>query len=108
MNKSESIKELLKAVSKFQGELENVEKAKAGHGYGWTGTCGIESASNIHDVGNYGGSRHFSPRTSTIVKCRSNGISVYNHCIHHSMYIGNQAMLCYQGWMHSQFDAFFC
>ena len=33
MNKSESITEVLKALSKFQGELENVEKAKEGHGY---------------------------------------------------------------------------
>ena len=33
MNKSESITELLKALSKFQGELENVEKAASGHGY---------------------------------------------------------------------------
>tara|TARA_R110000850_G_scaffold77347_1_gene167490 strand:+ start:278 stop:796 length:519 start_codon:yes stop_codon:yes gene_type:complete len=33
MNKSDSIMELLKALSVFQGELENVEKAKAGHGY---------------------------------------------------------------------------
>lgn len=41
MNKSESIKELLKAVSKFQGELENVEKAKSGHGYKYAtlGNC---------------------------------------------------------------------
>ena len=41
MNKSDSIVELLKAVSKFQGELENVEKAKAGHGYKYAtlGNC---------------------------------------------------------------------
>ena len=45
MNKSESVSELLKAVSKFQGELENVEKAKAGHGYKYAtlGNC-IDSA----------------------------------------------------------------
>lgn len=41
MNKSDSITELLKATSKFQGELENVEKAKAGHGYKYAtlGNC---------------------------------------------------------------------
>ena len=33
MDKSESITELFKALSKFQGELENVEKGKQGHGY---------------------------------------------------------------------------
>ncbi|MBV1928630.1 MAG: ERF family protein [Gammaproteobacteria bacterium] len=33
MNKSESVKELFKALSVFQGELENVEKGKSGHGY---------------------------------------------------------------------------
>lgn len=33
MQKSDSIGELLKAMSAFQGELENVEKAKEGHGY---------------------------------------------------------------------------
>lgn len=33
MNKSGSVSELLKALSVFQGELENVEKDKAGHGY---------------------------------------------------------------------------
>ena len=38
MIKSDGIAELLKALSKFQGELENVEKAKAGHGYKYA-TC---------------------------------------------------------------------
>ena len=35
MDKSESIMELFKALSVFQGELENVEKAKKGHGYNY-------------------------------------------------------------------------
>lgn len=35
MDKSETIIELFKALSKFQGELENVEKAKKGHGYNY-------------------------------------------------------------------------
>ena len=41
MNKSDSITELLKALSKFQGELENVEKGKQGHGYKYAtlGNC---------------------------------------------------------------------
>lgn len=41
MNKSESISNLLKSLSSFQGELENVEKAKAGHGYKYAtlGNC---------------------------------------------------------------------
>ena len=41
MNKSETITDLLKSLSKFQGELENVEKAKAGHGYKYAtlGNC---------------------------------------------------------------------
>tara|TARA_R110000851_G_C12776416_1_gene534782 strand:- start:41 stop:574 length:534 start_codon:yes stop_codon:yes gene_type:complete len=41
MNKSETITDLLKALSKFQGELENVEKAKSGHGYKYAtlGNC---------------------------------------------------------------------
>lgn len=41
MNKSETIIELLKATSKFQGELENVEKGKEGHGYSYAslGQC---------------------------------------------------------------------
>ena len=48
MNKSDSIVELLKATSKFQGELENVEKAKAGHGYKYAtlGNC-IDAAKPI-------------------------------------------------------------
>ena len=33
MDKSPEIKELLTALSKFQGELENVEKGKQAHGY---------------------------------------------------------------------------
>lgn len=45
MNKSESIVEILKALSVFQGELENVDKNKAGHGYKYAtlGAC-IEAA----------------------------------------------------------------
>lgn len=41
MNKSDSVTELFKALSAFQGELENVEKAKAGHGYKYAtlGNC---------------------------------------------------------------------
>ncbi len=41
MDKSETVIELFKALSKFQGELENVEKAKAGHGYKYAtlGNC---------------------------------------------------------------------
>tara|TARA_R110000782_G_C14653447_1_gene397018 strand:+ start:11 stop:532 length:522 start_codon:yes stop_codon:yes gene_type:complete len=35
MDKSETVVELFKALSKFQGELENVEKAKKGHGYNY-------------------------------------------------------------------------
>ncbi|MCP4323681.1 MAG: hypothetical protein GY787_17890, partial [Alteromonadales bacterium] len=35
MEKSETVIELFKALSKFQGELENVEKAKKGHGYSY-------------------------------------------------------------------------
>jgi len=48
MNKSESITNLLKALSAFQGELENVEKAKAGHGYKYAtlGNC-IDAAKPI-------------------------------------------------------------
>ena len=45
MNKSESITEVLKALSAFQGDLENVDKNKAGHGYKYAtlGAC-IEAA----------------------------------------------------------------
>ena len=45
MDKSETVIELFKALSKFQGALENVEKAKAGHGYKYAtlGNC-IDSA----------------------------------------------------------------
>tara|TARA_R110000850_G_scaffold271010_1_gene404564 strand:- start:384 stop:908 length:525 start_codon:yes stop_codon:yes gene_type:complete len=41
MDKSETVIELFKALSVFQGELENVEKAKAGHGYKYAtlGNC---------------------------------------------------------------------
>jgi len=41
MDKSESLTELFKALSKFQGELENVEKGKKGHGYKYAtlGNC---------------------------------------------------------------------
>ena len=48
MNKSENITSLLKALSKFQGELENVEKAKAGHGYKYAtlGNC-IDAAKPV-------------------------------------------------------------
>jgi len=48
MNKSESVIELFKALSKFQGELENVEKAASGHGYKYAklGHC-IDAAKPI-------------------------------------------------------------
>lgn len=48
MNKSETITELLKAMSEFQGELENVEKGKEGHGYSYAtlGAC-IDAAKPI-------------------------------------------------------------
>lgn len=48
MNKSESVTNLFKALSVFQGELENVEKAKAGHGYKYAtlGNC-IDAAKPI-------------------------------------------------------------
>jgi hypothetical protein len=48
MNKSESVTELFKALSKFQGELENVEKAASGHGYKYAklGHC-IDAAKPI-------------------------------------------------------------
>ena len=48
MNKSDSVIELFKALSVFQGELENVEKAKAGHGYKYAtlGNC-IDAAKPI-------------------------------------------------------------
>ena len=48
MNKSESISELLKAMSLFQGDLENVEKSKEGHGYKYAtlGAC-IDAAKPI-------------------------------------------------------------
>ncbi len=41
MERSETVIELFKALSVFQGELENVEKAKAGHGYKYAtlGNC---------------------------------------------------------------------
>ena len=48
MNKSESVKELFKAMSIFQGALENVEKGKEGHGYKYAtmGAC-IDAAKPI-------------------------------------------------------------
>ena len=48
MIKSESITELLKSLAVFQGELENVEKAKAGHGYKYAtlGNC-IDAAKPV-------------------------------------------------------------
>lgn len=48
MDKSDSVIELFKALSKFQGELENVEKAKAGHGYKYAtlGNC-IDAAKPV-------------------------------------------------------------
>ena len=48
MEKSDTIMELLKALSVFQGELENVEKAKAGHGYKYAtlGHC-IDAAKSM-------------------------------------------------------------
>ncbi len=41
MNKSDSVVNLFKALAIFQGNLENVEKAKAGHGYKYAtlGNC---------------------------------------------------------------------
>tara|TARA_R110000751_G_scaffold73408_2_gene148471 strand:+ start:3979 stop:4482 length:504 start_codon:yes stop_codon:yes gene_type:complete len=41
MNKSDSIVELMKSLSVFQGELENIDKNKAGHGYKYAtlGAC---------------------------------------------------------------------
>lgn len=44
MKKSESVTELFKALSAFQGELENVEKAKAGHGYSYASLGGCIDA----------------------------------------------------------------
>jgi len=48
MTKSESIAGLLKAMSTFQGDLENVEKGKEGHGYKYAtmGAC-IDAAKPI-------------------------------------------------------------
>ena len=48
MKKSESINELLKAFSAFQGGLENVTKDKAGHGYKYAtlGAC-IDAAKPV-------------------------------------------------------------
>jgi hypothetical protein len=48
MNRSDSVTELFKALSKFQGELENVEKAKTGHGYKYAtlGNC-IDAAKSV-------------------------------------------------------------
>tara|TARA_R110000787_G_scaffold272388_2_gene379805 strand:+ start:286 stop:786 length:501 start_codon:yes stop_codon:yes gene_type:complete len=45
MDKSESVTEIFKALSAFQGDLENVDKNKAGHGYKYAtlGAC-IEAA----------------------------------------------------------------
>ena len=45
MDRSESITEVLKALSSFQGELENIDKNKQGHGYKYAtlGAC-IEAA----------------------------------------------------------------
>jgi len=48
MNKSESVIELFKALAKFQGDLENVAKDKAGHGYKYAtlGAC-IDAAKPV-------------------------------------------------------------
>ena len=48
MNKSNDIKSLLGAMSVFQGELENVDKMKEGHGYSYAtlGAC-IDAAKPI-------------------------------------------------------------
>lgn len=48
MNKSETTVELFKALSVFQGELENVDKGKSGHGYKYAdlGSC-IDAAKPV-------------------------------------------------------------
>ena len=48
MQKSESVTEIFKALAKFQGDLENVTKDKAGHGYKYAtlGAC-IDAAKPV-------------------------------------------------------------
>lgn len=53
MNKSDSITELLKALSVFQGALDNVKKEKSGHGYKYAtlGHCIDAAKSHLKDNG---------------------------------------------------------
>jgi len=53
MNKSESITGLLKALSVFQGELDNVEKGKQGHGYKYAtlGNCIDAAKQHLKNAG---------------------------------------------------------
>lgn len=87
MDKSESVKNLFIALSKFQGELENVEKAKAGHGYKYAtlGNC-IDAAkpllaSNGLSVMQLMGSSENGEVTMETVLGHSSGEYISSACI---------------------------
>lgn len=87
MDKSETVIELFKALSKFQGELENVEKAKAGHGYKYAtlGNC-IDAAkpalaSNGLSVIQLMGSNEKGDTTMQTVLGHSSGEYISSMCV---------------------------
>tara|TARA_R100001480_G_scaffold87631_2_gene94941 strand:- start:6 stop:509 length:504 start_codon:yes stop_codon:yes gene_type:complete len=87
MNKSESVVELFKALSKFQGELENVEKSKSGHGYKYAtlGNC-IDAAkaplaSNGLSVSQLMGSNDKGESTMQTVLAHESGEYISSICV---------------------------
>jgi hypothetical protein len=87
MEKSESISELLKSLSKFQGELENVEKGKKGHGYNYAslGLCIDEAkaplAKNGLSVIQLMGSNEKGDTTMQTVLGHSSGEYISSICV---------------------------
>lgn len=87
MDKSETVIELFKSLSKFQGELENVEKAKTGHGYKYAtlGNC-IDAAksalsSNGLSVIQLMGSNEKGDTTMQTVLGHSSGEYISSMCV---------------------------
>ena len=87
MNKSDSITELLKSLSVFQGALDNVEKAKSGHGYKYAtlGNCIDAAKSHLKDAGlsvvQLMGNDDKGNTTMETVLGHSSGEYISSHCV---------------------------
>ncbi len=87
MNKSDSITELLKAMSSFQGALDNVEKSKTGHGYKYAslGNCIDAAKEHLKNAGlsvvQLMGNDDKGNTTMETVLGHSSGEYISSHCV---------------------------